>query len=239
MKCLVIDDEPAAIQVLESYLKRVPTLQHEASFVDPVAALHYVQNHDIDLLFLDLNMPHLNGIHFLELLNGKAKVILTTAYAEFALEGYKYDVIDYLCKPIDFKEFLRAIQKVEDRIKAGPKKEALSLQDFILVKSDHKGKYVRIALSEIIFVEAYRNYLTIFLRGDRKVLTLLSMKELVEKLPSQHFVRVHKTYMVGLEYLNMIDGGEVILHHTVVRVPIGSTFREAFFERLEERFMQP
>jgi two-component system LytT family response regulator len=239
MKCLVIDDEPAAIQVLESYLKRVPTLQHEASFVDPVAALHYVQNHDIDLLFLDLNMPHLNGIHFLELLNGKAKVILTTAYAEFALEGYKYDVIDYLCKPIDFKEFLRAIQKVEDRIKAGPKKEVLSLQDFILVKSDHKGKYVRIALSEIIFVEAYRNYVTIFLRGDRKVLTLLSMKELVEKLPSQHFVRVHKTYLVGLEYLNMIDGGEVILHHTVVRVPIGITFRETFFEKLEERFMQP
>jgi two-component system LytT family response regulator len=238
MKCLVIDDEPAAIQVLESYVIRVPALQLEASFVDPVKALHYVQNNEVDLLFLDLNMPDLNGIHFLDLLKGKAKVILTTAYTEFALDGFKYDVVDYLCKPIDFKDFLRAVQKVEERIQAGSNRATLSIQDFILVKSDHKGKYIRVALAEIIFIETYRNYVTLFLRGDRKVLTLISMKELAEKLPSNHFIRVHKTYMVGLEYLSMIDGGEVILHHTVVRIPIGSTYRDAFFDRLDKRFMQ-
>ncbi len=238
MKCLVIDDEPAAIQVLESYLKRVPTLQHVASFLDPIAAMHFVQNNEVDLLFLDLNMPQLNGLHFLELLKGKSKVILTTAYTEFALEGYKHDVVDYLCKPIDFKDFLRGVQKVEERLKGASKKEFLTIRDFILVKSDHKGKYIRIALSEIIFIETSRNYVTLFLRGDRKILTLLSMKELAEKLPSHHFIRVHKTYMVGLDYLNMIDGGEVILAHTPARIPIGSKYREGFFSSLDERFMQ-
>jgi DNA-binding LytR/AlgR family response regulator len=231
MTCIIVDDEAAAIEILEGYTQKKTTLKHLASFTNPIEALSYVQNHSVDLIFLDINMPHLSGLGFLELLKGRSKVILTTAYSEYALDGYKYDVVDYLTKPISFENFLRAVQKAEDRntpsSSASKSTDKNALDDFIMVKSDHKGKLVKVVFSDILYIESMKNY----------VATLLSMKELEERLPKEHFFRTHKTYIVALNQIKMIDGGEIILQDAKDRVPLGITYREAFFTMLEGNMM--
>jgi DNA-binding LytR/AlgR family response regulator len=162
MTCIIVDDEAAAIEILEGYTQKKTTLKHLASFTNPIEALSYVQNHSVDLIFLDINMPHLSGLGFLELLKGRSKVILTTAYSEYALDGYKYDVVDYLTKPISFENFLRAVQKAEDRntpsSSASKSTDKNALDDFIMVKSDHKGKLVKVVFSDILYIESMKSY---------------------------------------------------------------------------------
>lgn len=243
MTCIIVDDEAAAIEILESYAKKVPSLKHLASFTNPVEALGYVQNNEVDLVFLDINMPHLSGLGFLELLKGKSKVVLTTAYSEYAIDGYKYDVVDYLRKPVPFEEFLRAVQKTEQRgsnTSKSQKKErdeTNDLNDFIMVKSDHKGKFVKVTFSDILYVESMKNYVAIYTTNKDQIITLLSMKELEERLPTDHFFRTHKTYIVALKQIKMIDGGEIILQNAKDKVPLGITYRSAFFELLESKMM--
>ena len=243
MNCIIVDDETAAIQLLESYIKKVSALSHCGSFLSPVEALRYVQNNKTDLIFLDVNMPHLSGLGFLELLGHEPRVILTSAYSEYALEGYKYDVVDYLTKPVSFESFLRAVKKAQDRIsndgdlkKTGNSGE---LDDFIMVKADRKGKLIKIVFSDIIYIEAMRNYAAIYTRQKDRIMTLISLKELEERLPKNYFFRTHKTYIVALNQIKMIDGGEIILQEMKDRVPLGGAYRPAFFERLEAKIMKP
>ena len=241
MTCIIVDDENAAIEILEGYTQKKNTLKHLASFSNPIEALSYVQNNAVDLIFLDINMPHLSGLGFLELLKGRAKVILTTAYSEYALDGYKYDVVDYLTKPISFENFLRAVQKAEDRntpsSSASKSTDKNALDDFIMVKSDHKGKLVKVVFSDILYIESMKNYVAIFTKQKDQIVTLLSMKELEERLPKEHFFRTHKTYIVALNQIKMIDGGEIILQDAKDRVPLGVTYRESFFAMLEGKMM--
>ena len=241
MTCIIVDDESAAIEILEGYTQKKTTLKHLASFSNPIEALSYVQNNAVDLIFLDINMPHLSGLGFLELLKGRAKVILTTAYSEYALDGYKYDVVDYLTKPISFENFLRAVQKAEDRStpssSASKSTDKNALDDFIMVKSDHKGKLVKVVFSDILYIESMKNYVAIFTKQKDQIVTLLSMKELEERLPKEHFFRTHKTYIVALNQIKMIDGGEIILQDAKDRVPLGVTYRESFFAMLEGNMM--
>ena len=242
MNCVIIDDEKAAIAVLEGYILKTSSLAHLASFSNPVEALNYAQNNVVDLIFLDINMPHLSGIGFLELLKGKSKVILTTAYSEYALEGYKYDVIDYLTKPISFEHFLRAVQKAQSR--NAPQsvlpdsKDKNVLNDYVMVKSDHKGKFIKVVFSDILYIESMRNYVAIYTKQKDQIITLISMKELEERLPDEHFFRTHKTYIVCLNQIKMIDGGEIVLHDVKDRIPLGVTYREAFFAMLEDKMMK-
>ncbi len=243
MNCIIVDDETAAIQLLENYIKKVSTLSHCGSFLSPVEALRYTQNNGVNLIFLDINMPHLSGLGFLELLGSEPKVILTSAYSKYALEGYKYDVVDYLTKPISFESFLRAIKKAEDRmtLSAELKKSVRpdELDDFIMVKSDRKGKLVKVVFSDIVYIESMRNYVAIYTRQKERIITLLSLKELEERLPQDYFFRTHKTFIVALNQIKMIDGGEIVLQEVKDRVPLGGAFRQAFFERLEAKIMKP
>lgn len=243
MNCIIVDDETAAIELLESYLKKVSTLSHCGSFLSPVEALRYTQDNEVDLIFLDINMPHLSGLGFLELLGSEPKVILTSAYSEYALEGYKYDVVDYLTKPVSFESFLRAIKKAEDRMTGGTDLKKLirpgELDDFIMVKSDRKGKLVKVVFSDIVYIESMRNYVAIYTRQKERIITLLSLKELEERLPQDYFFRTHKTFIVALSQIKMIDGGEIVLQEVKDRVPLGGAFRQTFFERLEAKIMKP
>lgn len=206
-------------------------------------ALRYVQNNKTDLIFLDINMPHLSGLGFLELLGSEPRVILTSAYSEYALEGYKYDVVDYLTKPVSFESFLRAVKKAEDRMATGAdlKKPAGpgEMDDFIMVKSDRKGKLVKVVFSDIVYIESMRNYAAIYTRQKDRIMTLISLKELEERLPKNYFFRTHKTYIVALNQIKMIDGGEIILQEMKDRIPLGGAYRPAFFERLEAKIMKP
>lgn len=242
MTCIIVDDEPAAITVLESYIQKTPQLTHLASFLNPVEALTYSQNTQVDLIFLDINMPNLSGLGFLELLKEKSKVILTTAYSEYALDGYKYDVVDYLTKPIFFDFFLRAIQKAEERLLKVPENHKNlfnnTLTDYIMVKSDRKGKLIKVIFSDILYIEAMRNYVSIYTKQKEQIMTLLSMKEMEERLPKEFFFRTHKTYIVALNQIKMIDGGEIILVDAKDRIPLGVTYREPFFNLLEEKIMK-
>ncbi|MCD8540418.1 MAG: LytTR family DNA-binding domain-containing protein [Leadbetterella sp.] len=241
MNCIIVDDEAAAIELLESYIKKVPALTHCGSFLSPVEALRYTRENGVNLIFLDINMPHLSGLSFLELLDSEPRVILTSAYSEYALEGYKYDVVDYLTKPVSFENFLRAVRKAEDRINTGTdhKKTAGSgeLDDFIMVKSDRKGKLVKVVFADIIYIESMRNYVSIYTRQKERIITLLSLKELEERLPKDYFFRTHKTFIVALNQIKMIDGGEIVLQEVKDRIPLGGTYRQSFFERLEAKIL--
>lgn len=242
MNSIIIDDELAAIQLLESYIKKVAALNYCESFLSPVEALRYVQNHEVDLIFLDINMPHLSGLGFLELLGNGSRVILTSAYSEYALEGYKYNVVDYLTKPVSFESFLRAVKKAEDRMGIGGDQKkgtrSAELDDFIMVKSDRKGKLVKVVFSDIVYIESMRNYVAIYTRHKDRIITLVSLKELEERLPGDYFFRTHKTFIVALNQIKMIDGGEIVLQDVKDRVPLGGTYRPSFFERLEAKIMK-
>jgi DNA-binding LytR/AlgR family response regulator len=235
---IIVDDESAAIKILENYIGRLPYIENIASFSDSVKALTFVNENSIDVVFLDINMPHLTGFGFMDLLKVRTKVVLTTAYSEYALDGYKYDVVDYLTKPIPFDDFLKAVQKVQNRYASSSKPDSGELiDDYIMVKTEHKGKYVKIKFEEIIYIESLKNYVAINTIKREKIITLLTMKELVDRLPSDFFIRTHKSYIVSLNHLKFIDGGEIVLESAVDKIPLGITYRDNFFELLERKMV--
>jgi two-component system LytT family response regulator len=233
MKCIIVDDELAAIKILENHLKKIPKVEIKYSFTDPMDALEYLKTNEIDLIFLDINMPQINGFDFMDLHKGKSKVILTTAYSEFAIEGYKYDVVDYLCKPVGLSELLKAIQKVEER--GGTSLDIV--QDFIMVKGEHKGKFIKVAIGEILFIQAAGNYVFINILNGQRIITLLTLKELEDRLPIKLFIRSHKTFIVSINHIEQIEGGELILRNVKQRIPIGKTYRAALFNRFESKIL--
>ena len=205
IRCLIVDDEPLALHILEDYISKVPFMLLVNSTTNPIEALTLVQEGNIDLVFLDVQMPELTGIQFLRIANGKTKVILTTAYPEYALEGYELDVVDYLLKPIAFDRFFKAAQKAQGIIQPSKQTTAPEVQiqqqqhdfmsDFIFVKSDHKIQ--KVYLHQILFIEGLKDYISIFTTTER-IITLQNMKKMEDTLPEKHFVRVHKSYIVAL-----------------------------------------
>jgi two-component system LytT family response regulator len=238
---VIVDDESAAINILENYIGRLSYVENLGSFSNPIEALSFVNENSIDVVFLDINMPHLTGFGFMDMLKGDTKVVLTTAYSEYALDGYKYDVVDYLTKPIPFDDFLRSVQRVKDRFLGAANDKAKSeenLNDYIMVKTEHKGKYVRIKYDSILYIESLKNYVAIYTDQKEQIITLLSMKELVERLPKEHFIRTHKSFIVSLNHLKYVDGGEIVLETTSDKIPLGITYRDNFFELLERKLVQ-
>ncbi|KPM48655.1 LytR/AlgR family response regulator transcription factor [Jiulongibacter sediminis] len=236
MNCIVVDDEKIAIEIIEGYIEKLPSLHLIESFSDSVKALDFAQNNDVDLIFLDINMPTITGLTFMELLKGKSMVVLTTAYSEYALEGFKHDVVDYLTKPISFERFYEATQKTSRR-KAN-KTASNTIDDYIMVKTDRKGKYVRIKFENILYIESLKNYVAIYTLQGERIVTLLTMKELEERLPEDHFFRAHKSFIVSLDQINHLDGGEIMLTDSDARIPLGVTYRDRFFKVLESKIMQ-
>src|SRR5476651_117638 len=204
IRCLVVDDEPLALHILEDYISKVPFLELIKATTNPIEALTMVQEGNIDLVFLDVQMPELTGIQFLKIANGKTKVILTTAYSQYALEGYELDVVDYLLKPIAFDRFFKSAQKAQQIIhpSAAPapivKEEAPQqdlLTDFIFVKTEHKIQ--KVYLNDILFIEGLKDYISIFTDAER-IITLQNMKKMEDALPEKYFIRVHKSYIVSV-----------------------------------------
>jgi two-component system, LytTR family, response regulator len=238
LNCLIIDDEIAAIEVLEYFIKKTPQLNLIASTDNPIEGLSIVQREAIDLVFLDVQMPELSGIDFIKAINGKCKVILTTAYREYALEGYELDVIDYLMKPIPFSRFLKAVQKATEMI---PAKNTITKPadqyDFILVKTETKGKFLKIDTADIDYIEGMDNYVAIFCRG-KKTVAFINMKDLEEKLPKDKFMRVHKSFIVAIDKIVSIEGNSLLLKNNVqAGILIGNAYRTAFLEKMKSRLI--
>jgi len=193
-----------------------------------------VQEGGIDLVFLDVQMPELTGIQFLRIANGKAKVILTTAYSQYALEGYELDVIDYLLKPIAFDRFFKSVQKAQTIIQPSAKPEVKQetsnaqndfLSDFIFVKTEHKIQ--KVYLNDILFIEGLKDYISIFTPAER-IITLQNMKKMEDALPEKHFIRVHKSYIVSINKIDSIERSRIFIGDKVI--PVGDTYRDEFFK---------
>ena len=237
IRCLVVDDEPLALHILEDYISKMPFLELVKVTTNPIEALQLVQQGGIDLVFLDVQMPELTGIQFLRIANGKAKVILTTAYPQYALEGYELDVIDYLLKPIAFDRFFKSVQKAQAVLQPASKPdiklETTSqqndfLSDFIFVKTEHKIQ--KVYLNDILFIEGLKDYISIFTPSER-IITLQNMKKMEDALPEKHFIRVHKSYIVSINKIDSIERSRIFIGEKVI--PVGDTYRDDFFKVID------
>ncbi|MFA6946142.1 MAG: LytTR family DNA-binding domain-containing protein [Pedobacter sp.] len=234
IRCLVVDDEPLALDILEDYISKVPFLTLVKTTTSAIEGLSLVQSDAIDLVFLDVQMPELTGIQFLKIINGKCDVILTTAYSQYALDGYELDVVDYLLKPIAFDRFYKAAQKVlQNNNNHSPAPELLAAQgshDFIFVKTEHKIQ--KIYLDDILYIEGLKDYISIFTKTER-IITLQNMKKMEESLPAKSFVRVHKSYIIALGKIESIERSRIQIGDKII--PIGDTYREYFFKQIEDK----
>jgi DNA-binding LytR/AlgR family response regulator len=234
IRCLVVDDEPLALDILEDYISKVPFLTLVKTTTSAIEGLSLVQSDSVDLVFLDVQMPELTGIQFLKIINGKCDVILTTAYSQYALDGYELDVVDYLLKPIAFDRFYKAAQKVlqnNGNGQAAPQEiSSANTHDFIFVKTEHKIQ--KIYLDDILFIEGLKDYISIFTRTER-IITLQNMKKMEESLPAKSFIRVHKSYIVATGKIDSIERSRIQIGEKTI--PIGDTYREYFFKQIENK----
>ena len=236
INCIVVDDEPHAIEILDHYVKQTPHLHLVASFTNPIEALQLMGEQKIDLVFLDIQMPEVSGIDFIKAIQGKSKVILTTAYSEFALEGYELAVVDYLLKPIRLARFLAAVQKVVEQLNTASENSNPE-DDYIFVKTESKGKLLKINLADIDFIESMKNYVAIH-RGQQKTLVYTSMKELEERLPKKQFLRVHKSFIIPISRITGIEGNLVRLKNVTAEILIGENYKSELMEIIKGKMIQ-
>jgi len=234
IRCVIVDDKPLAIDILSDYISKVPYLSLEASTTNPLEALEIVLAGKVDLVFLDIQMPQLNGIQFMKITQGKCKVILTTAYSEYAFDGFENDAIDYVLKPISFERFYKAVQKAQhyfNSLSVPLPKEASSgvrENDFIFVKTDYK--LVKINTSDILYVEGMQNYVTIYALSE-KIVSLQNIKKMEEQLPKKEFLRVHKSYIVAVKKIDSIERSRIYIRDVII--PLGDVYRDDFYKAIE------
>ncbi|HBK72144.1 MAG TPA: DNA-binding response regulator [Flavobacteriaceae bacterium] len=222
IRAIAIDDEPKAIQVIEHHASRIIDLDLISSFHNSEDALFFLKQNPVDLIFLDINMPHLSGLELLEKLQLKPHVIFTTAYTEFAIESYNYSAIDYLLKPFEFDRFQIAVNKVEQRINS--KKQ---LHTFFFIKDGFKN--IRIEYDAILFIKGSGNYLDITTK-NRVFSPRMTFVEIIKKLPSSQFIRVHQSYLVNIANIDKIENNQVCMESN--KIPISNNYKELFFKRL-------
>jgi len=239
MKCIAIDDEPLALQQLASYIQKLPFLELAGQCSSAFEALDVLGKEKIDLMFVDINMPDLNGLEFVKSLTQKPLLIFTTAYSEYAIEGFKVDAIDYLLKPFSFAEFSKAVTKARTQFELVHKSQESSEKlesndDFLFIKSEYK--LVRINLNDILYIEGMKEYVRIHLVGQKPVMTLLSMKALEDKLPASEFMRVHRSYIVNLKKVTTVERFRIV-YDDKTRIPVSDNYKEKFHKFLDENFM--
>lgn len=228
IKCLIIDDEPLAVKLLKDYAAKIPDLEIMMAGSDAFAGLQLAQNGEADLIFLDIQMPELTGIQFMKVLNGKCKIILTTAYEEYALQAFDHDVVDYLLKPFSLERFMMAVQKARERIGQGKPVPEAAKPDYIFVKSEYR--IIKIELKDILYFESLRDYVAIHTISAGKILTLQSLRSFEEALDGKDFLRTHKSYIIAIDKISSIERKRVIIQGTYL--PVGETYLDNFWKRL-------
>ena len=221
LRCIIIEDEPLALERTRSFIKKVPFLELLDAFDNSINGLTFLNNNDVDLLFLDINMDELSGIELLESTKVKCQVIITTAYQEYALKGYELSITDYLLKPFNFNRFLQAVNKVHENHNHKTKESPL---EFIFVKTENRLEKVN--FDDIIYIEGMRDYRRIHLK-DKKIMTLQNFKELEQIIPSKKVCRVHKSYMVALNKIDSVERSRIFIQDQVI--PVSDSYREQFF----------
>jgi len=240
ISCLVVDDEQSAIDILRTFIEKTPFLKLTGATTNPVEALGWLKQQPVDVLFLDIHMPQLSGLEMMRLVRGTTKVVLTTAYSEFAVEGFELEALDYLLKPIAFERFLKAAQKAFNSSIEPSVRWQMQVEDkpadYVFVKTEGKGKISKINFADILYVEGQKNYVSIH-TADETIITLLNIKDLEDRLPARDFIRVHKSFIVALSKIQALDGSQILFKGIKAYVPLGETFRPAFFDALQESVM--
>lgn len=227
IKCILIDDEPLALELLQSYFNKTSGLEFIAKFSDPLKALHFLEDHTIDLIFLDIQMPELNGIQFMKIISDKCGVILTTAYSEYALDSYDHNVIDYLLKPVTLERFYLAAEKAKERLQIKNNLLSNEVVNYFFVKTEYRIQ--KINYSDVLYFEGLRDYVAIHTTSG-KILTLQSMRSFEESLPPSQFIRIHKSYLIAINKIHTIEKNRV----TIIgkRLPIGEVYCEKFWKKV-------
>lgn len=239
IKCLIIDDEPVALDILKDYIAKAPFLKLLQSFRESIKALEYLQRNEVDLIFLDINMPDLSGIQFLHALSHQPLVIFTTAYSQYAVESYEYEAVDYLLKPIEFARFLKAANRALEQFQLKNKNSSRILsysnntiakdKNYILIKSG--SDIHRIEVNDICYVQGTGNYVT-FYTIKKKILSLLTMNKVLKILPRGQFVRIHKSYIINFNRIDVIEKEQVKIRDVII--PIGETYRANLLRLIKE-----
>lgn len=220
-KCVIIEDEPLAANKVKYFVDKHPDLEHTHTFEDPLKALKYLDQAHVDIIFLDIQMKQLTGIEFLKTIETDAKIVMTTAYSEYAIEGYELQVTDYLLKPFSFSRFVKAMEKVKSELKEP------ATSDFIFVKTEYHLE--KVVLQDILFIKGMRDYLQIVTKST-KIMTLDKFSTYEEKLPTSNFCRVHKSFLVSISKIEKIERNRIYINSDII--PIGEAYKDAFLKKI-------
>ena len=237
MNCIAIDDEPLALNVIKDFASKISFLDLIAVFTNAIDAMQILQNKNIDLVFLDIQMPHITGVDFIKTLQNPPMVVFTTAYSAYALDGFELNAVDYLVKPFSFDRFLKSVQKAYDRYIPKQTKQPSPQQnpqsekpaEYLMIKVEYST--VRLDLDKILYIEGLKDYVKIY-AGGRPILTKTTMKNFEEKLPSDRFIRVHKSYIVSIPKIELIENNRIKIGEKLI--PLGNQYRTDFYEFLDK-----
>jgi DNA-binding LytR/AlgR family response regulator len=234
---IAIDDEPLALQLISGYIEKTPGLTLKGKFDNPLDAMDFMVHEHVNLIFVDIQMPDLNGLEFTRLIDKGPKVIITTAYEKYALEGIKLEVIDYLLKPFSYEEFIKAVQKALRLIQLENKSDIEQIEantEFLFLKSEYKIR--RINFDDILYIEGLKDYVKVYIRNDPKpILSLTSLKLLDGKLPESKFMRVHRSFIVNLNRIETIERSRIVFGKTYI--PVSDQYKDKFQEFLNRNFL--
>jgi len=232
MKCLIVDDSPLAIEIIETYLSKIDDIEIIAKCTNPIEALNILTNQPVDLVFLDIQMPNLTGLELVKTLDKLPLFVFTTAYPQYALDGFELNATDYLVKPIPFNRFLKAISKAKELYKLKQKKHiqaSVPARNYIFVKSEYDN--VKIAVNTIKYIEGLGGYIRIYTTDSAKpVMTLMNFSEILEKLDNPNFIRVHRSFIVNIEHIDTLQKTKIIIDDKVI--PVGETYKKEVLKQL-------
>jgi len=236
IKCIAIDDEPLALKQISAYMDKTPFLEAVALFHNAFEAMEYLAENEVDLMFVDINMPDLSGIDFAKALVEKPQIIFTTAYSEYAIEGFQVDALDYILKPISYAVFLKSVNKAKAWFELNAKQadSVQANQESLFVKSEYK--MIRIFLSEIKYIESLNEYIQIHLVNDEPVTTLIRLKTMEEQLPKDKFLRVHRSFIVNLDKVKVIERNRIVFDKNIY-IPVGEQYKESFQAFVDRTFL--
>lgn len=230
--CIIVDDEPPAIRVIEKFISQLKDLELIASSSNALEGLELIQQNQPDIVFLDIQMPDLTGIQLSKLIDPNVNIIFTTAYPQFAVEGFELNAVDYLLKPIAFPRFIEAVEKVKKKKTLVKETSNLNNEEYFFVKTDGKNKFRKVKLSDILFAESIKNYIIIHTEAEQLV-TYNTLKNIQESLPQTKFIKIHKSYIVALDKVEKTDNYEVWINGK--DLPLGDTYRSEFFKRIHDK----
>lgn len=235
LRCAIIDDEPLAAELLAGYAERTPGLRITGVYGSAVAAMKDLRQSPVDLLFLDIQMPELSGLEFARLLPTETRVVFTTAFDRYAVDGYKVNAAGYLLKPVSYEQFAATVATVAESVAAGRRRSAAARDGFVYVKSEYK--LVRVDLADISHIEGVKDYVKIYLGGRRRALmSLMSMKTLEDSLPRGQFIRVHRSFIVNMAKVTMIDRGRIVVGEDYI--PVSESYKDRVQEYIDDHCLQ-